>query len=315
MGANANFYTVLKEAKGEYVWLMGDDDHINPSSLSQILADIEKYQPGVMIGGTERDTQGKRVYLPKINEHLLSDQRILMDYDGFVLAGKMSVLIFSKEALESVLESGWKTIQSINTPWPHLIWLFKLLAKKYTILVLPYTTNYIVEKNRYNLLQCGVVRIEPDDVWLDLWIPRDDPRFIEDVTEMAVQVGQWWAGALDYYLDNPVEVATAMDVVRGDYSAACFAGRGPGEVFHGSRKLVGVTQWRVREGVFVATLLPRGTQGNLAHLVGSPEGLEAHLEGAGGASTLFDAAVLDFIAREVIDQAGGMTRRELHLVP
>ena len=161
----------------------------------------------------------------------------------------------------------------------------------------------------------GVVRIEPDDVWLDLWIPRDDPRFIEDVTEMAVQVGQWWAGALDYYLDNPVEVATAMDVVRGDYSAACFAGRGPGEVFHGSRKLVGVTQWRVREGVFVATLLPRGTQGNLAHLVGSPEGLEAHLDGAGGASTLFDAAVLDFIAREVIDQAGGMTRRELHLVP
>ncbi|MBP6917406.1 MAG: glycosyltransferase family 2 protein [Legionellaceae bacterium] len=160
MGANANFYTVLKEAKGEYVWLMGDDDHINPSSLSQILADIEKYQPGVMIGGTERDTQGKRVYLPKVQEHLLSDQRILMDYDGFVLAGKMSVLIFSKEALDSVLESGWKTIQAINTPWPHLIWLFKLLAKKYTILVLPYTTNYIVEKNRYNLLQCGVVRIE-----------------------------------------------------------------------------------------------------------------------------------------------------------
>ena len=172
-----------------------------------------------------------------------------------------------------------------------------------------------VENLRHRRGGGGVVRIEPDDVWLDLWIPRDDPRFIEDVTEMAVQVGQWWAGALDYYLDNPVEVATAMDVVRGDYSAACFAGRGPGEVFHGSRKLVGVTQWRVREGVFVATLLPRGTQGNLAHLVGSPEGLEAHLEGAGGASTLFDAAVLDFIAREVIDQAGGMTRRELHLVP
>ena len=79
MGANANFYTVLKEAKGEYVWLMGDDDHINPSSLSRILADIEKYQPGVMIGGTERDTQGKRVYLPKVHEHLLSDQRLSRD--------------------------------------------------------------------------------------------------------------------------------------------------------------------------------------------------------------------------------------------
>lgn len=160
MGANANFYTVLKEAKGDYVWLMGDDDHINPACLSQILADIEQYQPGVMIGGTERDTHGKRVYLPKVEAHLLSDQRILMDYDGFVLAGKMSVLIFSKAALMPVLESGWQTIQSINTPWPHLLWLFKLLAKQQSILVLPYTTNYIVEKNRYNLLQCGVVRIE-----------------------------------------------------------------------------------------------------------------------------------------------------------
>ena len=160
MGANANFYTVLKEAKGDYVWLMGDDDHINPACLGQILKDIEQYQPGVMIGGTERDAQGKRVYLPKVQEHLLSDQRILLDYDGFVLAGKMSVLIFSKAALMPILEAGWETIQAINTPWPHLIWLFKLLAKQQSILVLPYTTNYIVEKNRYNLLQCGVVRIE-----------------------------------------------------------------------------------------------------------------------------------------------------------
>ena len=160
MGANANFYTVLKEAQGEYVWLMGDDDHINPASLSQILADIDTYQPGVMIGGTERDTRGDRVYLPNIYEHLLSDQRILLDYDGFVLAGKMSVLIFSKLALAPVLEAGWKTIQETNTPWPHLIWLFKLLAKQQSILVLPYTTNYVVEKNRFNLLQCGSVRLD-----------------------------------------------------------------------------------------------------------------------------------------------------------
>ena len=99
MGANANFYTVLKEANGKYVWLMGDDDHINPDSLSRILADIDSYQPGVMIGGTERDTGGRRVYMPTIQQHLLSDQNILLDYDGFTVAGKMSVLIFSKAAL------------------------------------------------------------------------------------------------------------------------------------------------------------------------------------------------------------------------
>lgn len=159
-GANANFYTVLKEAQGDYVWLMGDDDQINSESIKQILADISTYHPGVMIGGTERDTNGKRVYLPKITQHLLSDQRILQDYDGFELAGKMSVLIFSKTALMPVLEEGWTLIQQINTPWPHLIWLYKLLATKASILVLPYTTNYVVEKNLFNLLQCGVVRLE-----------------------------------------------------------------------------------------------------------------------------------------------------------
>ena len=160
MGANANFYTVLKEANGEYVWLLGDDDHINPDSLSRILADIDRYQPGVMIGGTERDTGGRRVYMPAIQQHLLSDQSVLLDYDGFTLAGKMSVLIFSKAALESILERGWETICAINTPWPHLLWLFKLLANEQSILILPYTTNYVVEKNRYNLLQCGVVRLD-----------------------------------------------------------------------------------------------------------------------------------------------------------
>ncbi len=160
MGANANFYTVLKEAQGEYVWLMGDDDHINSGSLSQILADIDTYQPGVMIGGTERDTVGDRIYMPDILQHLLSDQKILLDYDGFTLAGKMSVLIFSKAALDPVLERGWETIRAINTPWPHLLWLFKLLANEQSILILPYTTNYVVEKNRYNLLQCGVVRLD-----------------------------------------------------------------------------------------------------------------------------------------------------------
>ncbi len=160
MGANANFYTVLKEAKGAYVWLLGDDDQVNKDCIQQILTDIDRYQPGAMIGGTEHDVSGKRVYLTKIKEHLLTDQRILLDYDGFHLAGKMSVLIFAKAALEQVLDEGWDMIQRINTPWPHLVWLFKLLAKQHSLLILPYSTNYIVEKNRYNLLQCGSVRID-----------------------------------------------------------------------------------------------------------------------------------------------------------
>ena len=45
--------------------------------------------------------------------------------------------------------------------------------------------------------------------------------------------------------------------LEGDdaHRVVCFAGRGPGEVFVNDRKAVGVTQWRVREGVFVSTVL------------------------------------------------------------
>ena len=43
-----------------------------------------------------------------------------------------------------------------------------------------------------------------------------------------------------------------------DYRVVCFAGRGPGEVFVEGRKAVGLTQWRVREGLFVSTVLHAG---------------------------------------------------------
>ena len=33
----------------------------------------------------------------------------------------------------------------------------------------------------------------------------------------------------------------------------CFAGRGPGEVFHGDRKVVGLSQWRAREGALFSS--------------------------------------------------------------
>ena len=55
----------------------------------------------------------------------------------------------------------------------------------------------------------------------------------------------------------------------------CFAGRGPGEVFVDERKAVGVTQWRVREGVFVSTVLHAGpTTDVLRYPREVPDGLD-----------------------------------------
>jgi hypothetical protein len=59
-----------------------------------------------------------------------------------------------------------------------------------------------------------------------------------------------------------------------EFRVVCFAGRGPGEVFVADRKAVGLTQWRVREGVLLSTVVhAQPTSDVLAYLAHVPEGL------------------------------------------
>ena len=80
-------------------------------------------------------------------------------YDLINLAGKMSVLIFKKTSLDHVLDAGWTSIYEMKTPWPHLVWFIEMLLNSGKILILPYSTNYIVSDSRYNLIQDGLVRL------------------------------------------------------------------------------------------------------------------------------------------------------------
>ncbi|HWD96799.1 MAG TPA: hypothetical protein VG246_10295 [Acidimicrobiales bacterium] len=124
----------------------------------------------------------------------------------------------------------------------------------------------------------GLVLVRPDDLWIDWWIPRDDDRWNYDVHVSSFRVGQWWAEVLGAQVegvrvhDGPLEGDQAHRVV-------CFAGRGPGEVFINDRKAVGVTQWRVREGVFVSTVLhAEPTTDVLDFLCSIPQGLAEALD-------------------------------------
>jgi lipoate-protein ligase A len=100
----------------------------------------------------------------------------------------------------------------------------------------------------------GLVLVRPDDLWVDWWIPRNDDRWNYDVHVSSLRVGQWWAEVLSARVQG---VRVHEGPLEGDdaHRVVCFAGRGPGEVFVNDRKAVGVTQWRVREGVFVSTVL------------------------------------------------------------
>jgi lipoate-protein ligase A len=120
----------------------------------------------------------------------------------------------------------------------------------------------------------GLVLLQPEDVWIDWWIPSSDERWSADVHVMSRRVGGWWGEVLASRLERDVVVHQGGLSGEATYRVACFAGRGPGEVFVDDRKVVGVTQWRVREGVFVSTVLHAHSSAPLLRMLRDvPEGL------------------------------------------
>ena len=100
----------------------------------------------------------------------------------------------------------------------------------------------------------GAVYLGPgEQLWLDAWVPRDDPLWVVDVSAAAEWVGAWWTEALGAVGQRGFDVHQGRSVpgVFGDL--VCFAGRGPGEVFHGAAKVVGLSQWRAREGALFSS--------------------------------------------------------------
>jgi lipoate-protein ligase A len=92
-----------------------------------------------------------------------------------------------------------------------------------------------------------------EQLWLDAWIPRDDPLWVLDVSAAAEWVGAWWMEALARVGQRGFDVHTGRSVPGDLGDLVCFAGRGPGEVFLGASKVVGLSQWRAREGTLFSS--------------------------------------------------------------
>lgn len=95
----------------------------------------------------------------------------------------------------------------------------------------------------------GVVFVHPSySTWVDVFIPRDDPLWIDDVSLSSNWLGRAWVDVLAtgglvgaHVYDGPMH--------RGDIGAVvCFASSAPGEVFVDDMKVVGISQRRGRDG-------------------------------------------------------------------
>jgi len=101
----------------------------------------------------------------------------------------------------------------------------------------------------------GAVLVAPDaQVWIDLWIPRGDALWHDDVGRSSLWVGEAWTRALRAMGARDVAVHMGH-CAGGEWSRkVCFAGVGPGEVTTPTGKLVGVAQRRSRHGARFFTM-------------------------------------------------------------
>ncbi|MGO9558928.1 MAG: lipoyl protein ligase domain-containing protein [Acidimicrobiales bacterium] len=115
----------------------------------------------------------------------------------------------------------------------------------------------------------GAVLIGPQaQVWIDVFLPPDDPLSVRDVGQSFLWFGRSWATALGATLRQ-------AGVDRGDGGAGvvsvtapggepatrwsrtlCFGGLGAGEVTLDARKVVGISQRRDRSGSWLHSMAP-----------------------------------------------------------
>lgn len=94
----------------------------------------------------------------------------------------------------------------------------------------------------------GAVLVDPGTtVWIDVFIPRDDPRWVDDVGRSFLWLGRAWQRALDD-LGVAAEVHDGPLVCGAFGRQVCFAAVGSGELTANGAKVVGLSQRRTRAG-------------------------------------------------------------------
>jgi lipoate---protein ligase len=107
----------------------------------------------------------------------------------------------------------------------------------------------------------GAVLLQPQRaVWIDTWVPRADPLWSDDVTRSSAWVGSWWAESLPI---ADLEVHKGPAIASRWSDRICFAGVTAGEVLRNGRKVVGIAQWRSREGALSHSLAYLGIEWRL----------------------------------------------------
>jgi len=118
----------------------------------------------------------------------------------------------------------------------------------------------------------GAVFVDPvDSIWIDAWIPRADPLWVDDVSTSMLWLGRAYAAVLadDVGAGSEIDVATGAFEAGEHGRSICFLSTAPGEVVvrNGSLgtdrggpatgKVVGISQRRDKRGARLQSVLYR----------------------------------------------------------
>ena len=149
----------------------------------------------------------------------------------------------------------------------------------------------------------GAVLLWPGhQVWLDVGLPRADPLWDDDVGRSALWLGEALAAAL-VGLGVAGAAPHTGPLERTAWShLVCFAGRAPGEVVVGGRKVVGTSQRRTRQGaVFQVAVALVWAPSILLDVLRLPDGAASEVLAAGvGLSELRPGVRIDDVVGAVL---------------
>lgn len=102
----------------------------------------------------------------------------------------------------------------------------------------------------------GGVLVLPDaQIWIDVYIPAEDRLWMPDIGRAFSWLGEACAEAVTSVTGESA-IAHNGALQPSHWSPMlCFAGLGPGEVYAGGRKVLGISQRRGREGATFRTML------------------------------------------------------------
>ncbi len=95
----------------------------------------------------------------------------------------------------------------------------------------------------------GIVSLQPGaQCWVDVFIPADDPLWVDDVDRSSLWLGESWARVAARFGWTGAEVYRGVPTEPELARLACFGSLAAGEVYRGRHKLVGISQRRTRLG-------------------------------------------------------------------